>query len=322
MSNLNAGQTSIPVSAFLAAGVDELRMELVSGESALSRRIAEAAINRPGLALTGFFRYFAHRRIQVLGLAEQTYLASLSGEERQGRLRAFFGKKIPCMVVSRNKRVLPETVALSEEYHIPVLRTKMITKHFINAATIIMENLTAPRVKVQGTMVEIVGIGVLIEGKAGLGKSEAAMGLVRRGGALVSDDITALRMDSAGAVVGSPVSITRYHMEIKGVGIIHVPSLFGVASVREEKKLDMVVTLCAPDADIDEEELGGTKPTIELLGVRFPRVVIRVVPGRDLVNVIETAALDHKLRRLGHDAVKELDEKLLTAMSGGKIGSE
>lgn len=322
MTDAHRGQSSVPVADFLREGREQLSMELVAGASAASRRITEAAINRPGLALTGFFKYFAHRRIQVLGLAEQTYLRSLDGREREQRLRDFFERKIPCVVVSRNKRVLPEIKALSEEYRIPVLRTSMITKHFINAATIIMENLMAPRLKVQGTMVEIMGIGVLIEGKAGLGKSETALGLIKRGHALVSDDITALRLDSAGSVLGSPVSITRYHMEIRGVGIIHVPSLFGVSSVREEKKLDMVATLCARDSEMDEEALGEAKPTREILGVRFPRVVVRVLAGRDLVNVIEAAALDHKLKKLGHDAVKELDEKIVAAMSGGKIGSE
>jgi HPr kinase/phosphorylase len=145
---------------------------------------------------------------------------------------------------------------------------------------------------------------------------------VKRGHALVSDDITSLRVDSAGRLVASPVDVTRYHMEIRGVGIIHVPSLFGVASVRAEKVLDMVATLVEPAHAGDEDR--GDKPNNvrEYLGVTVPRIVVRVSPGRDIVNVIETAALDFKLRRLGHDAAKELDDKLIGILSAGRVGSE
>ena len=313
---------SITVKNFVETGGGELEMKLAAGGAGLHHHITEAAINRPGLALSGFFEYFARHRIQVLGLAEHTYLSSLTEEERTERLRAVFRCRIPCLVVARNRKVFPEVKQLAEEFKIPVLRTRMITRHFINAATIIMENLMAPRMTVQGTMVEIMGIGVLIEGKAGMGKSETALGLIKRGHALVSDDITALRRDSAGSLIGSPVSVTRYHMEIRGLGIIHVPSLFGVASVREEKKLDLVTTLFLPGTRDAEEDRGGTPCYCELLGVQVPQALIRVVPGRDLSNVVETAALDHKLKRLGHDAAKELDEKLVAHMTGSKAGSE
>ena len=176
--------------------------------------------------------------------------------------------------------------------------------------------------KAQGTMIELMGIGVLIEGKPGMGKSEAALALIRKGAALVSDDITLLRVDSAGSVIGSPVNVTRYHMEIRGIGIIHVPSLFGVASVREEKKLDLVATLCEPGTRDDEDRSGSVMRTRSILGISLPQVMIPVAPGRDLANVIEAAALDQKLRRLGHDAAKELDEKLMSLMTGTKMVSE
>jgi HPr kinase/phosphorylase len=314
--------SAVSVSEFLQHGHESLHMELVAGEAGLAHRIKEAAINRPGLAFTGFYHYFAHRRVQVLGLAEHSFLSALPGGERETRLREFFSKKVPCVVLSRNRRVFPEIRGLAEEYRVPVLRTKMVTKDFINAATIMMENLMAPRVNIQGTMVEIMGIGVLIEGKPGMGKSETALGLIKRGHALVSDDITALRLDSSGRVIGMPVSVTRYHMEIRGLGIVHVPSLFGVASVREEKKLDLVATLFEPGTREDEHRGGEVRPVRTLLGLPIPQVLIRVAPGRDLVNLIETAALDHKLRRLGHDAAKELDDKLIRLMTGGKDASE
>lgn len=312
----------VTVKDFLKTGRNVLEMEILGGEDGLDHRIVESTINRPGLALSGFFRHFAHRRIQVIGLAEHTYLSSMTDEQRSKSLRAFFEAKIPCVVIARNKKMFPEITALAEEMAIPVMRTKMITKHFVNAATKVMENLAAPHMKVQGTMVEIMGIGVLLEGKAGVGKSEAALGLIKKGHALISDDITALRLDSAGALMGAPVRATRYHMEIRGVGIVHVPSLFGVAAVREEKKLDMVVTLRFPEGDDDEDRSGNSPLTRELLGVAVPQVVIPVAAGRDLVNVIETAALDQKLKRLGHDAAKEFDERLMDLMTEGMDGSE
>jgi HPr kinase/phosphorylase len=312
----------VRVSDFLEHGRTSLHLSLVAGEAGRRNRIQEAAINRPGLAFSGFYHYFANRRVQVLGLAEHSFLSSLDAAERAKRLREFFSKKIPCVVVSRNRHVFPEIGGLADEFRVPVLRTRMVTKTFINAATIMMENLSAPRVNAQGTMVEIMGMGVLIEGKPGMGKSETALGLIKRGHALVSDDITTLRLDSSGKVIGAPVSVTRYHMEVRGVGIIHVPSLFGVAAVREEKKLDLVATLCEPGSCPDEERGGREKLTRVLLGVPIPQVLIRVAPGRDLVNLIETAALDHKLRRLGHDAAKELDDRLIRSMTGGMDASE
>lgn len=313
---------AVAVKAFFEAGRSALSMELVAGGAGMKRVIHEAAINRPGLGLTGFYRHFAHKRIQLLGLAEHAYLCSLDSEQRSQKLGEFFTKKIPCLIVTRNKRIFPEVIDLADKHRVPVMKTKMITKHFINAATIIMENLAAPHMKVQGTMVEIMGIGVLIMGKSGMGKSDTALSLLKMGHALISDDITALRLDSAGAVIGSPVNVTRYHMEIKGVGIIHVPSLFGVSSVRGEKRLDLVARLCAPEEGGREFTCTQARGETSIMEVCVPEVVITVSPGRNLANVIETAALDHKLRMLGHDAEKELDQKLMEAMTGGRVGSD
>jgi len=321
---VSEGDKGVPVTVrdFLEAGAARLSMDLVAGESGLGRRIAECAINRPGLALSGFLQFFPHRRIQVMGLAETHYLASLPPELREERLRAFFASKIPCLVVARHKGVGQETRNLAEEFHTPLLRSRMVTMHFTNAATMIMENLAAASMSAQGTMVEIMGIGVLIEGKPGAGKSEAALALVRRGHALVSDDVTILRRDSYGGLTGTAPEATRFHMEIRGLGIIHVPSLFGVASVRDRKRLDLVATLVRPDSDADFTRAGGDAAVREFLGVGVPQIFIPVAPGRDLVNVVETAALNEKLKRLGHDAEKELDEKLMALMSKDFSASE
>ena len=313
---------SVHVADFLAAGRERLKLELLGGEAGLDRLIGESTINRPGLGLAGFFKYFPEQRIQVIGLAEHAYLDSLKPAERQARAEALFAEKVPCIIFTRSRKVYPEMIALAEKTRTAVFRTPLITKHFINAATIVMENLRAPREKVQGTTVEIMGIGVMIEGASGVGKSDAALALVRRGHSLVSDDITALRRDTSGSVIASPVKVTQYHMEIRGLGIVHVPSLFGVSSVREEKKLDLVITLVREDqkSKIPQGDRGSFKRVV--MGVSIPQVYVVVEPGRDIANVIETAALDMKLRRLGHDAEKELDERLMALLSAGRDGSE
>lgn len=310
----------VSVSDFLEAGRERFGLDLVAGSAGLKHRIVEAAINRPGLALTGFFEHFAPKRVQVIGLMEHAYLAAMSDEERSASLRRFFEARIPCVVITRSKWVFSEAKNLAEEYGVPLMRTRMVTKLFVNAATILMENLMAPRMMMQGTMVEIMGMGVLIEGDAGIGKSETALALIEKGHALVSDDVVALRVDSAGALVGAAVDATKFHMEIRGVGIVHIPSLFGVASVRGEKKLDMVVTLSRPGAQDEEDRSGNSNKMRELLGVKVPWIRVPVAPGRNLANLLETAALDAKLRRLGHDAAKELDERLVAMMiKGGNV---
>jgi HPr kinase/phosphorylase len=316
------GKDGVRVADLLDAGNDRLKLEVVAGGGGVGHLIREGAINRPGLGLAGFFKYFPKHRIQVIGLAEHAYLDSLSEPERTKRSEMLFSQRVPCVVFTRGKRVHPEIMALAEKYCVPVLRTPLITKHFINAATIVMENLRAPHLQLQGTMVEIMGIGVLLEGRSGLGKSDTALALVRRGHSLVADDITAVRRDTAGAVIASPVKVTQYHMEIRGLGIIHVPSLFGVSSVREAKKLDLVVTLCAPGKNPVKEEGPGALHVREVLGVNIPQVFLEVDAGRDIANVVETAALNMKLRRLGHDAEKELDEQLMALLSHGRDASE
>ncbi|QHI70255.1 HPr(Ser) kinase/phosphatase [Tichowtungia aerotolerans] len=302
---------SITLKDFWEQGRGRLSLELVTGENALKRPVEEKAINRPGLALTGFFQYFAQRRLQVFGLAEFTYLKSLDSDERVSRLRGIFEKNIPGIVIARNRNPLPEFLTLAEEYSVPLFRTTMITSHFINESTLLIEELTAPRGRVQGTMLEIMGVGVLLQGKAGIGKSETALSLIERGYCLVADDVTEVVRDSRERVVGYANELTRYHMEIRGVGIVHVPSLFGVAAIRRESELDLVIELHPYQHDREEERTGIKPSEIEILDAKFPYYSLPVSPGRDMANIVEATALNHKLKTLGHDAAKELDEKVI-----------
>ena len=235
------------------------------------------------------------------------------------RFEKLFAHKIPCMVFTRGKRVFPEVLRVSERDGVAVLRSGMVTRFFIHAATFVLEGLSAPRCKVHGTMLEVAGVGVLIEGAAGLGKSETALGLVKRGHALVADDLTMLRRDSNNHLIGSAMEVTQYYMEIRGIGIIHVPSIFGVAAVRGEKQLDLVVTLKRQgEADAELDRTGTESMRRTFLGITVPQLVIPVAPGRDLVNLVETAAQEHKLRLSGFVAVRELDARIKRHHAGGE----
>lgn len=290
-------------------------LEIVAGHKHMQRVIREGAINRPGLALTGFFQHFPQRRVQVIGLAENSYLKSLSSKQRTERLREVFRRRIPGVVLTRNRHALPELLECASEAKIPILKSPLITNRFINDATLVIENLAAPAIKHQGTMIALRGIGVLMEGPPGIGKSETALALIERGHSLVSDDLTLLRRDSTGAIIGSAGDMTRYHMEIRGLGIIHVPSLFGVSSMRRDMKLDLVVRLDSFDPEKQYDRTGLISQSATILGVEIPAVTIPVAAGRDIAHVIEVAALNQKMKQLGHDAAKELDEKLVHALT-------
>ena len=308
---------AITVNEFFKAVGAKTSLELIDGNRGLARIIHEPAIHRPGLALAGFFQHFAHRRVQVIGMAEHDYLASLSRARRYAALRGLFNQHIPCLVICRNRKACPEIVDISRACRVPVFRSPMITGSFINTATVIMENLFAPKLTVQGTMVDIMGLGVLIEGRPGIGKSEAALALIVRGYSLVADDFTILRRHDDRTIIGSSSPVTRYHMELRGLGIIHVPSLFGVASVRDEKNLDLIVTLRKVN-ELEDQGLGMVPASRNVLGVNLPHVTIPVAPGRELAHIIEVASMNEKLKRLGHDAAKELDEKLMAVLTKRK----
>lgn len=304
----------VTVKDFIDAAKDKTSLETVTGGIGLARIIHESPIHRPGLALAGFFEHFAFRRIQVLGMAEMEYLAAMPARNRRTSLDLLFGQHIPCIVICRNRKIHPEFLELARRFKIAVLRTPMITGKFINAATIIMESLMSPSITVQGTIVDIMGIGVMIEGKPGIGKSEAALVLVIRGYSLVADDLTILHRLDQRTIIASSVPITRYHLEIRGLGIIHIPSLFGVASVRNEKTLDLIVTLKRAE-QFTGEGIESPGQRRDILGVQIANVVIPVAPGRDLASLIEVAALNEKLKHLGHDAAKELDDKIKAVLS-------
>jgi len=305
---------TLTVGRFFADHGTGLALELMGDSAGMERPIQEPTINRPGLALAGFFRYFAAKRIQVVGHAELSYLRGLSSAERGARLRALFEQKVPCVVVARGLPLPAGILELAADAGTPVFRTPLVTMKFINSATIALEDEFAPVASEHGSMVDIMGIGVLIRGKSGIGKSECVLGLIERGYSLVSDDITRFRNLEGRELIGNSKELTRFHMEVRGIGIINVAAVFGAGSVRPEKQLDLVVTLKDWHENDDIDRLGLDRGSYEILGIPIPHVTIPVRTGRDLARLVEVAALDQKLKGMGHDAAREFNERLLRAM--------
>ena len=314
----NPGAPTFTLRAFVAEGAERLRMEVVVGGDGLEHEVLEPMCNRPGLALTGFYGFFAWRRIQVIGQAEQAYLDSLAPDVRLARVKALFDRGAYCLIFACGIEVPAVLASLAESAGVVVCRTELLTRIFFHQATFVLEKLRAPKMRLYGTTVEVAGLGVMLEGAPGLGKSETALGLIKHGNALVADDLTCLRKDvAANRLFATASPATRNYMEIRGIGIIHVPSVFGVTAVRAEKELDLVVTLKSmKETEGELDRTGEERRTRTILGVEVPQITIPVAAGRDLVNLVETAAQQYKLLAAGHDAVKALDAQLCARAEG------
>ena len=303
---------SFTVADFLKAGAERLRIEVVFDGGNLAREIREPMVNRPGLALTGFFEHFAWERLQLFGNAETAYLRSLSDADRLGRIRSLIDHGAYCVIYTNGHRPREDEIAVAKERGVVVLASALKTRDLSHHSAFVLERLGAPRTALYGTMIEVRGLGVMIEGDPGMGKSETALGLLRRGHALVADDLTCVRKDVANDVLyGSASDSTAGFMEIRGLGIMYVPSVFGINSVRREKRLQLVVTFKRlKDIEGEIDRVGQTRRVKTILGVDIPQVIIPVSEGRDLVNLVETAAQQQKLLMSGYDPVNELRERL------------
>ena len=304
----------VTVESFFRDHGEQLQLKLEGEAVGFHRKIREPTINRPGLALAGFYRYFAEKRVQVLGAAEQSYLGSLTPRERTRRFRGLCAQKIPCIVASRGAHLDPELLAVAEKEQIAVFRTPMVTMRFINAATIAMEVDFSPTVTEFGSMVDILGIGVLIRGASGIGKSECVLGLIERGYSLVADDVTRITSMEGRELIATAPELTRYHMEVRGIGIINIASIFGIGSIRIEKRLDLVVTLKDWQELEEVDRIGLDQEFYEVLKLQVPHITIPVRPGRDTARLVEVAAMDQKLKGLGRNSAVEFNEKLLNLM--------
>jgi len=245
------------------------------------------------------------------------YLRTLTREQREARYAYLFAYKIPCVVFSRGLKPDKEFMVAAEKAGVPVFQSPLVTMNFINSATLELESMFAPRGTEIGSMVDILGIGVIIKGDSGIGKSESVLALIERGYSLVSDDVTKVTLVSGHEVLGTSNELTRNHMEIRGIGIINVAAMFGIKSIRRDKSLDLIVSLKAWNDVPDVDRLGLEQEFTQVLGVDIPHITSPVRPGRDLARLIEVAAYQTKLKKTGYNAAQELNDRLIARMNPG-----
>ncbi len=272
-------------------------------------------VNRPGLQMVGFYDYFDSSRLQILGKVENSYLEDMSEEERYSHLKNFFQKKVPAVIITRGLQVSPEMLKLAQEYKTPILRTNISTSAFMSALIAFLNVELAPRITRHGVLVEVYGEGILILGESGVGKSEAAVELMKRGHRLVADDAVEIKKVSSKSLVGSSPEIIRHFIEIRGIGIVDVKKIFGMGAVKDTEKVDLVIHLETWQKGKQYDRLGLVDEYTNILGLDIPSLTIPVRPGRNLAIIFEVAAMNNRQRRMGYNAAEELNKRLIEQMN-------
>ena len=305
----------ISVGKFLEVFKDSMQLELLAGAEGLENIIKEPSINRPALAITGYFKNFAAPRIQLFGAGEMAYMCDLPQERQMSVLRKMAELKIPCIVVSRNLDIVPAMESVANEYKIPLLRTKMKSKEFSSEFIVRLDRMFAPTTSIHGTFIDIQGIGTLIRGDSGIGKSECALALIDKGHSLVADDYVNCVKGNDHKVLGRANELSRGYMECRGIGIINVAELFGIKCVRLEKSIDIIVSFIEWQKGVVEDRTGLETKYFDILGIPIPHFIIPVRPGRDMARLVEVAARVHALRTMGHDGAKTFNDRLIAHMA-------
>ncbi|NLM17035.1 MAG: HPr(Ser) kinase/phosphatase [Candidatus Riflebacteria bacterium] len=296
--------------------VQDQDLEVIAGKQGLERKIISPETHRPGLELVGFFEHFGYDRIIILGRNELAYLGEQTPETRTVRLRQLLFFNIPCIVITEDLLVPDELVELCETKEVPLLRTPAKTGEFMYVLSRYLHARFAPRKSVHGVFVEVYGVGILLLGHSGIGKSECALELIKRGHRLVADDAVQLIKVSETKVVGSPDEMIGHHMEIRGLGIIDIRSLFGIAATADEHDVDMVIQLEPWDQQQEYDRLGIFQRTVNYFKVDIPSTTIPVREGRNLAVIIETAAMNFYLRRMGIFSAETFSRKMRAKMNG------
>ncbi len=314
---------AIRVGALLDDTQFDLRLSLVAGKQGLSRRISSSRIQKPGLVLAGFTEYLHKERVQIFGNTEMSYLKTLPQQRKVEVLRAFFGQEVSCLVITKDLEVPSELVAAADEAGVPVLRTTHLSSNFIVSVQNYLADVLTASTSMHGVLLDVFGVGILLLGKSGIGKSEIALDLVMRGHRLVADDIVDVKRKTPESVYGMGSEIIKHHMEIRGLGIINIKDLFGVSAIRERKKIEIVLELVEWDPSVEYDRLGVEEKKFRILDVEIPMLVVPVRPGRNMTTIVEVAARNHLLKLQGHHSAREFQERLNRAIAlapGGRIG--
>ncbi len=301
---------SIPVISLLKDTKHHLQLEVVAGKNGMGKKITIPRIQKPGLALTGDTSNLHPGRIQVLGKSEMRYLNSLPEKKLKQILEKMSEIDIACFVVTRNAAPPPSMVVLCKKKTIPLFKTKLLTSTFVNRASQFLDESLAASTCIHGVLLDVFGVGILLVGKSGIGKSECALDLILRGHRLVADDIVSIRKQPPSALFGNGSEIIKYHMEIRGLGIINIRDLFGISAVRDRKLIEIVIELTEWDPNVEYDRLGVDELRYNLIDVSLPLIQIPVRPGRNLSAIIEVAARNHLLKLGGHHSAREFQEKL------------
>lgn len=300
-----------PHSVMLSKIVQEFSLEkLYYLEEHDQIQVFSTDINRPGLQLAGFFEYFGSDRVQIIGKVEMTYLAEFDSLQRYQSILKFFSTGFPCVVLARGMEPFPEMLQVAKECNVPFLRTDDVTSRFSSNLIAFLNVELAPLETMHGELVEVYGEGILILGESGVGKSETALELVKRGHRLVADDLVEVRRVSSKTLVGTAPEIIRHFVEIRGIGILDVKYLYGVGSVKITESIDLVVNMELWNAQKQYERLGAEELTTEILGIKLPSLTIPVRPGRNLAIIIEVAAMNNRQKKMGYNAAQVFTQKI------------
>jgi len=300
----------MPKKVKVAELVRHFQLEVLSGEDGLKRLITVDDLYRPGLEMAGYFHYHPIERIQILGRTEISFISMLPSDERRERMRRICLEETPCILISRGLEAPDELIEFSNETQIPVLRSNIATTILSSRITDFLENKLAPTATIHGVLVDVYGVGMLITGGSGIGKSETALELVKRGHRLIADDAVEIRQTSDGKLTGTAPELIRHLLEIRGLGIINVMTLFGAGAVRTQKRIGLVIRLENWQQDKQYDRLGLDEEKTQIIETHVPLVTIPVRPGRNLAVIIEVAAMNFRLKRMGYNAALQFTNKL------------
>ena len=302
---------------------DQLKLELVTPEIDLEeRKITQCDVNRPALQLAGFFDYFDPTRLQIIGKVEHTYLEKMSEEERNKRIKRLMSyKEIPCIVICRGEElsIFPYMLECARENNIPILKTDMPTTSFLAEANRRLHVELAPRLSMHGVLVDIFGEGVLITGESGIGKSETALELIKRGHRLVADDAVEIKKVSEKTLFGSAPEVIRHFIEVRGIGIVDIKQIFGVGAVKESKNIDLIIRLEAWDQNKQYDRLGLSNEYTDIMGIKVVTNSIPIRPGRNVAIICETAAINFRQKKMGYNAAEALNNRVMSNLQKNSL---